>query len=103
MPNNQLEVPTFSSKQFTWDNMNKVGIAEDSSLGHVRPMRLYSDSADIGIAIRSAKTGEVGRWYYFGVKNDQEGELVYWIYRPTIETARQFPHLANTLLHILND
>lgn len=75
-------------------------VGEASSLG-LRPGhqwdRLYDDACDVGIVLRSHKTGELSRWYLS--EENQEA----WIFKPCPETIRAQPQLAAYTLHILND
>jgi hypothetical protein len=74
---------------FHWDPTTKTLTAEDSDLGQmggpkggwVQPV--WNDSADVGIAIRSHKTGKVERFYLDRVDMTPDGEDVAgWNFLP---------------------
>jgi hypothetical protein len=70
----------------------------------LRLERLYDDACDVGIALRSHKTGEVSRWYLLDTITDpREGELLGWMFKPCSETVARFPQLANFQLNVIND
>lgn len=81
-------------------------VCEASDLG-LRPghqwERLYDDACDVGIVLRSHKTGVETRWYLQDTERDAEGDVTCWKFRPCSESARKSPDIAAYTLVILND
>lgn len=77
-----LQVPEYNGNSFTWSRRNKlngIGIVEASELG-LRPgnaphSQCYSDACDVGIKVRSHRTGKVIECYLKG-ECDKEWEYV---------------------------
>lgn len=73
---------------FNWNPLTKTLTAEDSDLrqgatagGWVQ--QVWNDSADVGIAIRSHKTGKVERFYLDKVDMTPDGEdIAGWNFLP---------------------
>jgi hypothetical protein len=80
--------------------------AEASELG-LRPgfsfSRLYDDACDVGLALRSHKTGMVTTWCLSDTEKDGEGDVIRWVLVPTPEALRKNPGLRNYRLNIYND
>jgi hypothetical protein len=82
-------VDVASSKLFNWDS--KVPSCEESTLrgNDVNIMRkLYVDAADVGFGIRSERTGRTVRWILFNEVRDNEGDILYWSFKPEEETVK---------------
>ena len=71
-------------------------VTEASTLG-LRPghqwERLYDDACDVGIVLRSHKTGVEIRWYLQDTERDAEGDVTCWKFRPCSESARKNPDI----------
>ena len=84
---------------------HKVLLTEASDLG-MRPGQtwdqLYDDACDIGIALKSHKTGAVTHWF-LAETVIYEGEARAWILKPVMESVRKHPQLAGFELRVLND
>lgn len=82
----------------------KVLVAEASDLGYHGPRRIYDDACDVGVAIRSHRTGRLVRFYLDSEDRDHTGEDVAgWRFRPIAEDARRVPGAARTSVLIIND
>ncbi len=65
-------------------------VAEASDVGYRSPLRIYDDACDVGIAIRSRRTGRVVRFYLAHEDNDRSGEdIAGWWFKPIAEDARK--------------
>jgi hypothetical protein len=88
----------YSSKQFSYSKEDREFATESSTL-------------DIGaaqslprmIAIESDKTKSVAHFTYSGVTRDEEGDVQFWTYYPTVETVRKNPGLNAHKLIVFND
>lgn len=94
-----------SSKQFGYDSTEKTFTAEASDLDNRHLEQIYDDSCDVGLKIKSEKTGVVITYYMerphytFGT----ERELSHWTYLPCSEDVRKHPECADTKVIIFND
>ena len=84
----------------------KVKSAEASELGfkpgEVPGGRLYDDACDSGITLNVMGTDVYTHWYE-GEAQHFQGEVTAWVFHPTTETLRRWPHLQGWQVHILND
>jgi hypothetical protein len=100
----ELYLIPHSSELFTHEPIAKLLTAETSDLGHAVFQQLYDDACDIGIALRSVKTGNVSRWYLEqDLYDEREHELIGWSLRPTTESVRKEPLLSGYRMTIYND
>jgi hypothetical protein len=90
-------------------NMKGKGIliADASDIG-MKPGaqfdRLYDDACDVGILLRSHKTGVVTRWSLLDtVRDTRENEILGWMLVPTFETLHKHPQLRGYQLNLTND
>ena len=67
------DVHAFDSYEFTFKN--NVLSAEASTLCYRDSYRIYDDACDVGIAIRSARTGVVVRFYESRTDSDRDGDV----------------------------
>lgn len=99
--------PTFSHREFMFDKERNQFSAEMSMLSSGSTIevlgRIYDDAADIGLTIRSERTGQHATYYLHGTVKDDEGDIQYWELWPTTETLRQNPQLSGTKVVIFND
>lgn len=77
--------PIHDGKMFHWtrdDGHGPVGTVEISTLtrGGIGDItsRMYHDAADVGLAVRSHKSGVVKRFYLAAENKDREGDVRYW-------------------------
>jgi hypothetical protein len=83
---NELTPQPLPLGRFHWDREREELVAETSDFGPCREGwwwlgPLYNDACDLGIAIRSHRTGAIVRFYlHEEVKRD--GELQYMVFRP---------------------
>lgn len=67
---------TLSSRQFTWDKLTGVGVAEASDL-------FGRDGIPMEFKIKSEKTGDVAE--FFGslahIRTDREGEILAFVFK----------------------
>lgn len=68
--------------------------------------RIYDDAYDMGFRLLNPETGNETIWYMATeVRNgrDGDGELSGWKFRPTPETAREFPGTVGCEIFVFND
>jgi hypothetical protein len=98
----------FSTKQFHADPKTQTMDAEISDLGGQSiHTRLYNDACDAGFLLQSHVTGKTSAWVQVaqsgGYDEDSDGEVTSWTFRPTYETLREHPQLANWKILVWND
>ena len=101
----QLAVDTFPSKHFSHFPGTKRMVCEASDLNGFEGFKaLYDDAADVGIALRNVKTGNVTRWQVVQeLRDPRENELFGWFLAPTPESVRTNPVLADYSMTLIND
>jgi hypothetical protein len=77
-------------------------IAEASDLRYNKPRQIYDDAADVGIAIRSARTGKLIRFYLSDIDVSDE-DVAGWHFAPIPEDMRRIPESRNVRVLIIND
>ena len=101
-----LNLTVFPSSRFTYCADTKTLVAEASDLNDLHLQRLYDDACDVGLAIKSDRTGAVviyvmSKTLYHG--NEDEREISGWEYVPSYASTRAFPDCIGTRLTIFND
>jgi hypothetical protein len=87
-----------------YDMETRVFIGEASTFGKGPLMgQLYRDACDEGLIMLNTRTGNAAMWFLHDTVKDAEGDIVEWVLHPCSETVRQYPTLADHVLHILND
>jgi hypothetical protein len=101
---NDPEAVAVSTDRFTWDHKHRCFVAEASTLGNPPGAQIYPDSADVGIALRSQRTGKCA-WFSLSEEiRDFGGEdIVAWQFVPIPEAVAEQPKLRGVEVHILND
>ena len=103
-----LQLNAYSTQGIALYPAQGLMVAEASDLG-LRPghvwEQLYDDACDVGIALRSHKTGVVTTWYLCegDTVKDADGDILWWVLKPTTETVRSAPTLAAYRLKVFND
>jgi hypothetical protein len=93
-----------STNQFTWIPERRELVAEASDLGSSFQLeQLYVDACDEGVKIISDRTGQEAAFYLVQRKTDGEGDLLAWVFEPTLEAIRKQPQLAGVKVVVLND
>lgn len=91
LANHENDIRTIDSSVFKYNKEDRVMLCEASSIGPLRDgmwwlQRIYNDAADLGIAIKSSRTGNVERFYLHKVNKsggDMCGGDVYsWHFKP---------------------
>lgn len=100
-------IPRYSTKQFTFDATTGEFLAEASELtgGDVaRPLfgQVFSDSADEGLILVSAKTGHPIVFYVSMTKRNADNDVLWWSLSMAPESKRQNPSVCVTV-KIFND
>ncbi len=96
----QLQTPVHSTARFTWVPASKTFVAEMSDFNGAAPFtRLYDDSCDAGLTLRSAKTGREVVCFLAGEDRNGEGELQGLRFQPLKPADRA---LFNEVL-LIND
>lgn len=75
-----------STDRFSYDYKSRAFTAEASEIGW-RPgqlpvVQLYDDAADVGIWLRSSRTGVNQPFYLEQTEKDREGGVVAWHFSP---------------------
>jgi hypothetical protein len=65
-------------------------------------VQIYEDACDMGLKIRSEKTGDVSTWYIMDERR-HDGDIVHWELLPDEKTLRQSPRLRGWKLIVFND
>lgn len=100
--------PTFFLAQFDRADDIKSMSQEASTLG-LPPgqppyglLALETPPADIGLQIMNNSTGDVTTWCL--TKVDMScGDIAGWKFKPSADTIKEFPHLVDWTLLIVND
>lgn len=83
-PNNAMNVPTFDAKYFTWLKDQGLGVSDISDLTphgiHDITGCLFKDAADVGLALKSPRTGVVKRFFLASTNKDREGDVRAWVF-----------------------
>jgi hypothetical protein len=78
-------------------------VAEHSDFGlGFRLHCLYTDAIDVGLVVKSDKTGQEVA-YYLNQTKENNGEVLSWHLLPTPESARKVSGASNTEVIIFND
>ncbi len=97
----------YESSQFTassHDDGTTVLVAEASDLRYRGWHQIYDDACDVGISIKSSRTGQIVTYYLNEEEMDHSGEDVAgWRFKPIAEDVRRVPACANTSVLIIND
>jgi hypothetical protein len=91
------------SNKFTYSN--GMFASEISTLGaKAGPFRIYDDACDVGLAVKSCRTGRVVRYYLSETnRSDADGDVTDWRFLPIDEDARCDPAIARTSVTLFND
>ncbi len=92
-----------SSNAFSFDWASQTFVADASSLNNTFYGNIYNDAADVGFGIISEKTGELAVFYLDKLCQNQEGEVLFWSFKPTTETIKKFPQLNRIIAVVYND
>jgi hypothetical protein len=99
----RLTLVEHSSDQFTFDASDETFTACASDLNNRHLERIYDDACDVGLAIKSAKTGVVITYYMDKTHYDREHDITHWTYKPCSEDVRKHPEAIWTEVIIFND
>jgi len=88
-----LSMTELDLRRFSWHRESQTLTTEESTLrngprtanGEWFLSRMYNDACDVGIAIRSHKTGTVERFYLTTTDQDSEGDIAGWNFEPENE------------------
>jgi hypothetical protein len=100
----ELPVPTFRSGLFMIHRDVRCVSADASEIGYRDCGPLYSDAADVGIAIERERHRRcrVAR-FYLQKTCVRNGEILWWHFLPCTETVRACPDLSGWGVRIFND
>lgn len=76
---NERQLAPFSSRDFSRDG--DMLVAEASTCGGPSLQQIYNDACDVGIAIRSERTGVVCRFLLVD-HDENDGEVAGWRFEP---------------------
>jgi hypothetical protein len=91
-----LDSDLFSFK----DNMF---VSEASTVRGPRHYRIYDDAADVGIAIKSSRTGTIIIFHLIGQTVDRDGDMIAEIYGPIPAHVKKYHLARNMTIKIFND
>lgn len=91
----------YDSDCFSFKDNTFVCEASDLSRHDVSSL-MYDDAIDIGIAIKSARTGVVTKFYCAETHRDNDHDITHWVFLPTSDHACN-PDLAQLKVTIFND
>lgn len=94
----QLNIRTFSSRDFHWNGRHGTVDASDLGLdifGTGLFNRMYNDSADTGFAVRSTKTGRVMRFAFYDYLRNVDGDSLGWKFQSITDDK--------CTIHVYND
>lgn len=78
-----LKPSPLSSRHFHYIPAKNMLVAEMSDFGRSFDFgRVYDDACDIGLTIRSERTGREIVFAVEHIERDREGDLLYWTLRP---------------------
>ena len=98
----RLNLTEVSSDKFTVGKNKKTLFSEASDLGNVTHQPLYDDACDVGIAIRSVKTG-ILITFHLTENIFANGEVSGWKYEPLPSDVAANPECAGLVVTIFND
>jgi hypothetical protein len=98
-----LSLPQIPMSKFHWDAESRVLSAEISDLNNPRFQRIYDDACDVGLAVRSDRTGETVSFYVAQEHKDREGDVQSWVLEPIPEHIRKNPCLMPLRIRLWND
>lgn len=91
----------YSTKLFHWDKQRKRFSAEASDIGYTGCSRIYPDACDVGICLKSHRTGK-SLWFYLDETiRDPEGDVQAWVFKPSPEAERD--GASGLIVTIFND
>lgn len=91
---NELRIPALPLEEFDFDVLHLSLAAEASSLGGAFKLhRLYNDTCDEGIAIRSG-TGMVERFVLRETRREPDGEVIAWDFAPLNRSLKTVTRLT---------
>lgn len=97
-----LTLTPMTTRGITHIPAERMMVTEASTLGF-KLERLYDDACDVGIAIKSTKTGNITTWFLEDTLVDTaENELREWVLAPTTETVRKHRGLIGYKLRVFN-
>jgi hypothetical protein len=80
----------FDSDRFSFHDTTFVAEASDFNGDVSLQRQIYDDACDVGIAIRSKKTGKVMHFYLHDTVMDREGDIQCWEYLSCPEDVRKY-------------
>jgi hypothetical protein len=102
----QLNAP-ISLSSFIHDSSKQCFYQEDSSLGKYNYFQqIYDDACDVGFLVRNPGTNRTILVSLFKTNvemNDDDGDVVSWVFTPSSESVRLYPKLRNYKFVIYND
>ena len=93
---------TFSTEVFTWVKEEKQFVCKASDLGIKAGENPVRPDAQPGLQLESSRTGVIVTYYLWSVK-EEEGDLLWWEFKPTRESVRRTPAAQGTTVRIYND
>lgn len=84
----RITIPEISTEQMLYNHLTNIMVVDISELPIGGFFPLYNDALDVGIRIRSHKTGRVYTYYLDEVAQTDDGDIVQWVLRPISEENR---------------
>lgn len=85
------------AKDITWNAQKRLASVEASSLfGHKLPPSFNAWNKQTNKAASFVQTPS-------DTERDRDGDVVFWVYRPTVDTLLRHPNLVNWKVLVYND
>jgi len=94
-----------SSARFTFSKKTNMFVADMSEVSHGGYnilSQLYNDAADQGFVMISHKTHAAVEFYLDHTEREADGDVRFWLFKPTANAVRKNPQLAGTKVMIVN-
>jgi hypothetical protein len=93
--------PYYDTKHFTWIGESNYFVAEISTVPAVL-RQLWNDSLDLGFCMISHKTGNEAFFTLIAGERDDDGDYVFWLFKPTQSSIDANPRLKDVFVKIFN-
>lgn len=92
-----------SIDKFSFDQEAQTFETEVSSLKKPFYGNIYNNTTDVGFALTLENPNHVAKFYLDVVAQSGEGEPLFWTFKPTPETIKQFSQFECIKVIVYND
>lgn len=92
---------TVKSSMFSYNAQTKTFVGEMSNVRSFH--RVYADACDQGFIMVSATTGKECEFVVDDMSYDAEGDLLYYILKPTSASLSKLPQMRGFRVKLFND